>query len=490
MIMAQEREFLKAQQQLQVLVDYVRQAGEDGEQIDQVERGVFQGLLALGKTLLQAHVARQGNGDVGETAEHGERTLRRLPQPHQRPYLSIFGELQIDRFVYGTREGQKIEYVPLDERLGLPEGKFSYVLEDWVQRFCIKESVEEAGGSLEVLLGLQLGSRTLEEMNHRMASFAEAYRDSQPAPPPEQEGPILVFTGDAKGVPMRRPLQDRVRGRKRRKKGEKANQKRMAYVGAVYTIQPFVRSADDVLDELARRRRAEDRPRPQHKRLWAEMTHVWEGEETNGRVLLFASVAQELERRRRDDRVPVVCLMDGERALWEMVEQMLIVQAGVPVIGILDLFHVLERLWAVAHCVHAEGSVEAEAFVTDRLHMLLEGKVGYVIGGLRQMLSKGRWSAAARKTISAAIGYYANNRAHMRYDEYLAAGYPIGSGVAEGACRHLVKDRMEGTGMRWVVEGAQAMLHLRGIYLNGDWDEFVSFRIQTEQTRLYGKKAA
>ena len=489
MIMAQEREFLKAQQQLQALVEFVRQAGTDGERIDQVERGLFQGLLSLGKTLLEAFVAAQGDGDRGETVEHQELTLRRLPEPHHRPYGSIFGELRIRRRVYGTREGQKIEYVPLDERLGLPADKFSYLLEDWVQRFCIKESVQEAGGSLEVLLGLRLGTRTLEEMNQRMAGFAEAYRDNQPAPQPQQEGPILVVTADAKGVAMRRPLQERVSGRKRRKKGEKANTKQMAYVGAAYTIEPFVRSVDDVLDELARRRRAEDRPLPQHKRLWAEMTHVWEGEETNGRVLLFASLAQEAQRR-GGERRPLVCLMDGERALWEMVEEMLIVQAGLEVIGILDLFHVLERLWAVAHCVHAEGSQQAEAFVTHRLRMLLQGKVGYVIGGLRQMLSKGRWSAAARKTISAAIGYYANNRAHMRYDEYLVAGYPIGSGVAEGACRHLVKDRMEGTGMRWVVEGAQAMLHLRGIYLNGDWDEFVSFRIQTEQTRLYGKKAA
>ncbi len=77
----------------------------------------------------------------------------------------------------------------------------------------------------------------------------------------------------------------------------------------------------------------------------------------------------------------------------------------------------------------------------------------------------------------------------MRYDEYLSAGYPIGSGVAEGACRHLVKDRLEGAGMRWSLAGAYAMLHLRALYLNGDWDPFVEHRIAQEQTALYGQAA-
>ena len=86
--------------------------------------------------------------------------------------------------------------------------------------------------------------------------------------------------------------------------------------------------------------------------------------------------------------------------------------------------------------------------------------------------------------------YLENNREHMRYDEYLAAGYPIGSGVAEGACRHLVKDRMEQTGMRWTVEGAQAMLHVRALYLNDQWEEFHEHRVEREQARLYTRPAA
>jgi hypothetical protein len=119
---------------------------------------------------------------------------------------------------------------------------------------------------------------------------------------------------------------------------------------------------------------------------------------------------------------------------------------------------------------------------------LLEGKVGYVIGYFRQLLNKVERSK--RKPLQAAISYFKNNRQYMKYDEYLAAGYPIGSGVAEGACRHVVKDRMEQTGMRWTQAGAQSMLHLRAIYLNGDWNEYLKHHIQTEQAALYSKNAA
>ena len=109
---------------------------------------------------------------------------------------------------------------------------------------------------------------------------------------------------------------------------------------------------------------------------------------------------------------------------------------------------------------------------------------------MRQRLTKGSVRGRKREVVESAIEYLENNREHMKYDEYLAAGYPIGSGVAEGACRHLVKDRMEQTGMRWTVDGAQAMLHVRSLYLNDQWDEFVSYRIEAEQDRLYGRNAA
>ena len=130
MIISQEKAFLKAQTQLKAIFGFIEQAATDGQRIDQVEREAFSQLLAVGLTLLEAFVAAQGDGDAGPELEFNNHLLHRLEDAHTRRYLSIFGELLIQRRVYARRQGQKIEQAPLDERLGLPAGEFSYVLED------------------------------------------------------------------------------------------------------------------------------------------------------------------------------------------------------------------------------------------------------------------------------------------------------------------------------------------------------------------------
>jgi hypothetical protein len=483
-MMTQEQAFLKAQDQLQALLAFVRSCATGHARIDAVERGLFTHLLALGHSLLTGFVAAAGDGDVGPTAAAPDGTpYRRLPQPHARTYRSIFGPLAVARFVYGSREGQKVGWVPLDAALALPAGEFSYVLEDWAQRLCLKGAYAEAVGSLGDLLGLRPSVRSLEHQTQVVAEAAADFANTPAVPPAAEEGEVVVVTADGKGVPMRRPPATAPRPHPRRGKGEKANKKQMAYVGAVYTIDRFVRTADDVVDEWRRQQRAAARPAPCHKHVWAEMTAVVEGEVCSGRVTLFDRLAEQRSRRNPGRAKPTVCLLDGERALWEMYQEFF-----PDAVGILDLFHVLERLWAAAYCFHPEGS-RAAAFVTERLRQLLRGRVGYVIGGLRQMGTKHRLRGPKARALGQVIGYLENNRDHLRYDEYLAAGYPIGSGVAEGACRHLVKDRLEQTGMRWSLAGAQALLYVRATYLNGNWDTFIEYRICREQKQLYGTQA-
>ena len=219
---------------------FIEQAARDEQRIDQVERELFSRLLAVGLALLEGFVAAQGDGDAGAELPTGDgRTVRRLKEPHVRRYLSIFGEVLLRRRVYAEREKQQIQRAPLDERLGLPAGEFSYVLEDWLQRLCLKESFHEAVADLREWLGIAPSERATEQMNQRMAEHAEAFGLQQAAPPPNEEAEILVATADGKGVPMRRPLEERVRRGPRRVKGEKANKKQMAYVGAVYTSTAF-----------------------------------------------------------------------------------------------------------------------------------------------------------------------------------------------------------------------------------------------------------
>ena len=254
----------------------------------------------------------------------------------------------------------------------------------------------------------------------------------------------------------------------------------MACVGSVYTIDRFVRSADEVVNEVMRDRRRADRPVPtsQAASRGTDADDRWRGGEWEGSD--FAWFADQVACRNAAGDKPVVCVMDGERALWTMLASYLS-----NVVCILDLFHVMERLWQAAHCFHPEGSPAAQALVTDRLRRILDGGVGYVIGGFKPMATKQGLARSKAGRFWNVLGYLENNRCFMRYDEYLAAGYPIAGGVAEGACRHLVKDRMEPTGMRWRIQGAQAMLDLRAVYLNDDWDAFQNHRIQQARRRLY-----
>ena len=493
-MMSKEQALHKAERHISQLKQLVEQAIEQGWRAHELERALFSELLELGFALFAMFLAAMGRGDEGSQVKHKGRTLKRLKKLHSRRYVSIFGPFDIPRTVYGTREGQEIQHVPLDARLGLPAGEISYVLEDWLERMCVKDAFRDSVDSLVALLGIRVkvSVDTAEEHCRQMAQHAASFRVSQEMPPPEEEGELLVATADGAGVPMRRPpdpaLAEPTPKRKRRGKGEKAGKKQMAYVGAVYTIDRFRRTPDDILDELLRKQRVKDRPRPQHKHVWAEMTRPKDGD-SNGLLLhgpsyLFAELAVECLDRDPQRKKTLICLLDGEKQLEDLQREWL----G-RAVEILDFLHVTERLWTAAHCFHPEKSRQAEQFVEHYLRMLLEGKVDGVIRSFRGLLGTHRLTGQQRKRLSATITYYDNNRHRMRYDEYLAAGYPIGSGVIEGACRHLVRDRMEGAGMRWGLPGAQAMLHLRALYLNGDWQTFVEHRISQEQHALYAQAA-
>ena len=121
---------------------------------------------------------------------------------------------------------------------------------------------------------------------------------------------------------------------------------------------------------------------------------------------------------------------------------------------ILDLLHVSPRLWEAAHLFHREGSDEATAFVRERMLRVLQGKAKGVIKGLRRMGTKHKLRGVQAARLRKLCNFLESNLHRMRYDQYLAFGYPIATGVIEGACRHIVKDRMERAGMRWVKAGA------------------------------------
>ena len=471
------------------LKTFVQQASVEGAAVHKVEREIWRRMLAMGRQAMETFLQIQGDGDVGETIETSDgKELKRLPEQHKRTYHSIFGPFAISRYVYGTRERQRIDFVPLDARLELPENEYSYVLQDWAGTLCVEHAFARTAQTLETILGLSLPVDSLERMSRRMAESVDGFRSSLKKPPAKEEGEILVVTADGKGIPMRRPADQRPVGA-RRKKGEKANKKQMATLGCVYTVDPKHRTAEDVIEALFREHITRpdcesSEPVARHKRVWSSLTYDYGEIHVNAEAEVFTWMASEVKARHREGQ-PMVCLMDGQRSLWNSCAEHF---PRSNVVEILDLLHVMEYVWSAAYLFHAEGSETASAFVRDRVFRILHGEVGYVIGGLRQMATKRSLPAEKRKKLAQICNYFNRNRHRMRYDEYLSAGYPIASGVIEGACRHVVKDRMERSGMRWTIDGAQAMLDLRSTSVNDQWSAFMPHRIQAETQRLYPKR--
>ncbi len=482
------------------LARLLAECAQSGKTLDEVERALQQVLQCIGLESLKFYAAQAGDGDVGRTLEHEGRTLRRSDHRLVKQYQSIFGMLQIERFVYWERPGQRIERSPTDEALGLPQGQQSYVLEDYSQQLATQMPYGEVADVLKRLLGINVTVRSLETANQKLASYVESFRESQPPVNVQSDAEIVVVTADGKGVPMRQSQEERMeqelgkkkvtrestldyeKTTKRRGPGGKKSKKQAAYVGGVYTVDPFVRTADAIIDETVRNSSLEDRPRPQNKRCVAEMNVIVAGEISYGQTRAFEFIRKQLDDRNVDGKKTVVCLMDGQKSLWYWRKTTLPES-----VGILDLFHVMERLWTAAYCFHPMNSLVAEEFVERYLRMLLEGKVGSVIGVFRRFLKGLKGTKAT--DLQRVIDYFSKHKTYMQYDSYISAGYPIASGVVEGACRHVVKDRMERSGMRWSIGGAQAMLHLRTVNINGNWPKLIEHRIETEQNQIHATAA-
>lgn len=425
------------------------------------------------RLLLQAHLQQRGDGDIGPALsvqqETGEvlYTHRRLGT---RSLKTIFGPVEVVRMGY-SRDGAPSIY-PLDQTLALPARSFSYELQRRLVKAAVQNPFHESVEAIADLTGVAVPKRSLEEMLRDAAQDFDAfYRERAPE---LAAGSILVAAVDGKGIPMVKPVGAQTTVRLT--KGQKANRKRMATVATVFTRAPWVRTPQQVAESLFRvnRQTREDGqtpPRPENKRVWASLI--------KGKTAVIEEVAKEMQRRDPQDAKTRVALTDGERALQIRVEGTL----GVTLI--LDLLHVLEKLWKAAYVFHAEGSLEAELWVMDRTLRILSGEVSQVVKGLRQSVTKRRLFGAKRKTLMGVAGYLHRNRARMRYDEYLAQGWPIASGPVEGACKNLIKDRMERSGMRWTEEMAEAIVQLRAIYLSGDFDPYWSFHIEKDQQRLH-----
>lgn len=472
------------------LAAFVRQGVRAGSCLDDIERGTLRRVLALGAAAVGLFLQAQGDGDLGPRVEvEGGRTLYRSASVQRRPVRTIFGEHSFDAYVYAAGSKRPIELRPIDARLNLPPGKASYLLQEFSQLFCVEKAFAVGARQFEAVFGQQLAVDVLEDINRALGAQADPFLEGVPVPPPAEEGAILVATADGKGVPLVRADAAQVPVFEQ---PERPGNRRMATLGCVYTVDPYVRTPEQIVAALFREDpvpQPAERPEACHKHYRAYFAAAGAGgaDALPSTYRTWTWLAEEVTARGRPGQ-PVVRLMDGQPSLWEASDACLEDLLGQretaresPVVDILDIIHVAGYVWKAAKAFYSHKEHQ-EAFAQDRLLRILRGEVSGVVKGLRRMASERGLRGPALRDVRTACNYFANNARRMRYDEYLRAGYPIASGVIEGACRHVIKDRMEHGGMRWTLAGAQAMLNVRCVCASSAWENFNRWR-QAEQAK-------
>lgn len=453
------------------LLDFVTGEKAQTATVDSIERGLFRRLLALGAKLLTLFFVIRAQACSREpvTTKTGEA----LPyhSEKQRTYFSIFGKIPFWRpYFYQFGKGGT---VVLDAALSLPGDCYSDLLREIAESLSVYVAYEKAAEILRSLLGIELSTRVLKAMVAADATDVELYYAQASPLPPARETEILVIQADGKGVPL--VQQTPIESPARLGKGQKRTRKKEAVVTGVYTIAPTVRTPEAVVSSFFHAEKVSppeaSRPRPQNKHLWATL---------KGKDTALTHLAEQVTKRQGPTIRHKVALTDGCAALQDRMQQRF-----TDFTLILDFIHADEYLWQVANSTLGEHHPQRLQWVENQTLLMLSGHTSDVINTLTALSQAPNSTAIQREVLSRTAEYFSRNLPFMQYDLYLENGWPIASGLIEGACRHLVKDRMELSGMRWTQDGAELLLHLRSVAENRDWNAYHHFRRRQRHSRLY-----
>jgi hypothetical protein len=460
-------------------------AGPDAAGLDHA--GLEKEASRLGRELvrlvIQAHLdlraAREERLPGGLTAADGSARTR-AEQGHTRSLMTVAGPVTVTRTGYRA-PGEPIVY-RADDQLRLPAGKYSLGLRELA-------AAEAAGGSFEAGMaavaratGVAVPKRQFEELTRSAAAdFASFYAARSRQAPALAPGDVLMLQPDGKGIRMLpgwlRPEAARLAARAaprqdgRLSRGEVRTRKRMAEVGSVSVITPVPRTASALLAGRA------GTPKARDKWLTASV------ERTAAQVI--AEVFAEASRRDPGHQMPWIALADGNKDQLARIRDQA-AASGIDVPVIIDFVHVTEYLWNAAWCFFPEASPRAAPWVRVAARAILDGRAPQVTAAIRaRATGTGSLSAARRKAAEKTARYLESKAPYLDYPRALKAGWPIATGVIEGACRHLVKDRMDITGARWSTPGAEAILKLRAIITNGDWDDYWTWHAHQEHRRTH-----
>jgi hypothetical protein len=482
-------EFAPAREQFAVIVAQLQSAAVLGMEHGEVERLVWREGTELLRRLLQAHFDLRTGREKREAGMRGADGVMRsqVRQGCPRRLESLFGAVEVRRCGYSAPEERSL--FPLDGELNLPKDSYSHGLRERLASEVARGSFDEAVRAIEMTTGGKIPKRQAEELTAKVSQDFEAFYEGRAGQGPEETLDPLVLSEDGKGIVMRR--EDLREGTKRAAEreshklktrlspGEKRNRKRMATVAAVYSIERQVRTPESVMG--VKSEKDAPQPRARNKRVWASVERSPEQ--------VTEEVFQEALRRDPNRERPWLMLVDGQEEQLGQIRAA-IDRHGVEVTLVLDFIHVLEYLWKAAWCFFVPGCEAVEAWVGERALQILRGKARDVAAGMRRSATLRDLSQDQRKGVDSCADYLLKYHEMLRYDRYLAEGFPIATGVIEGACRHLINDRMDITGARWGLCSAEAVLKLRSLHSSGDTEAYWAFHKAQEQERNHRSRMA
>lgn len=479
-----ERPYGKGRQYFESIVSFLDSREGSEMDLSELERELKKRGLELMRQLLQEHLDSRSPGLCVEPVVGADGVERLQIRPHERKVETVFGTVEESRAGYGQEGVESLH--PLDAELNVPSERYSLEMRRLVAQEAAKNSFDETVEMVEKTTGGHIPKRQVEELTQRAARDFDAFYEMCQCNPGEDEqtGPLLVITADGKGVVMHeKDLREQTRkAAKKRKqkmgtrlsKGEKKNRKRMATVAAVYTIDTFERSPEDLIAEENGAIDKAKRPRPEQKRVWASVEKETEQ--------VIADAFDEAYRRDPNHEKHWIALVDGNNAQIDILKR-IAKKRRVKLTIIVDIVHVIEYLWKAGRVFHPESGPEIEGWVRHRLLAVLNGKAGLMAGGMRRSATLKKLDDKTREPVDVCATYLLNKSPYLHYDQYLCQGFPIATGVIEGACRHLVKDRLEITGAKWRLPSAEAVLRLRALRSSKDFDEYWAFHEACEYKR-------
>jgi hypothetical protein len=467
------------------------QHGELEEQLDVRGREL---LRLLFQDRLDATAAREERRHDVTGVDGVVRT--RAEKGRTRPLVTKFGQVIVSRIAYRSPGRPNVH--PADAALNLPEEKHSHGLRKMAAIEAARGSIGAAGAAITRTNGVIIGKRQLEEMIRRAAAHVEAFYLWRVVPP-APDGHPLILTFDGKGIVMLpgalRPATAKAAAAAENKlatrlsPGEKHGRKRMAELACVYDAVPVPRAPEDIIATPAQKRRkkkaqaakpeGKGKPRePQARGKWLTASV------TDDIPAVIAAAFDEAERRDPGRKREWAVLVDGNSTQIEAVTAEA-ARRTVTVTVVIDFIHILEYLWKAAWSFFDKGEPAAEEWVADQARKILHGKARQVAAGIRRRATAYGYSPAERAGADEAARYLENKENFLDYPTALKKGWPVATGIIEGACRHIVKDRMDITGARWGLEGAEAILKLRALIATGDFDAYWRFHLRREHERIH-----